>query len=94
MRICDACRRREESGVGGLLRLYIVRVQSPVELRPSAQPSAVAGRQGEPGELGTYELCEGCHERLIAAVRDAVDGVMNAMQEVRPEGHSGKDSLP
>jgi hypothetical protein len=88
MRICDACRRREERGVGELLRVYTVRVQSPVELRPSAQPSAVAGRQFEPGELGTYELCEGCHERLVAAVRDAVDGVVNPPQGVRPESET------
>jgi hypothetical protein len=70
MRICDACRRREERGVGGLLRVYIVKVQGPVD-------------SGQHGELGTYELCEGCHERLIAAVRDAVNGVVNA---TRAEG--------
>jgi hypothetical protein len=90
MRICDACRRREERCDGGLLRAYIVRVQGPVDSRPSVKQFP----EGQHGELGTYELCEGCHERLIAAVRDAVDGVVNPPQEVRPETHSGKDSLP
>jgi hypothetical protein len=80
MRICDACRRREERGAHGL-RAYIVKIQGPVD-------------SGQHGELGTYELCEGCHERLVEAVRDAVERVVNPPQEARPEGHSGKDSLP
>jgi hypothetical protein len=77
MRICNACRRREEWGVGELLRVYTVRVQGPLE-------------SDQHGELGTYELCEGCHERLIAAVRDAVDGVVNptrAEGDTKGAGH-------
>jgi hypothetical protein len=90
MRICDACRRREERGALGL-RAYIVKIQGPVCPQPSARPSVKQFPEGQHGELGTYELCEGCHERLIAAVRDAVDRVMNATRaegDTKGAGHA------